>query len=964
MDNSATDTIVSRRRTADALLQTDTISSADQGLEFEGFGQNTLELLREEIRKWREESWPQTSNATRELLEYWVRDPGDGPVFSLFYAQREAVETVIYLTEVVDNSHWIVQRLRKLAEDWNRGLVRLALRMATGTGKTTVMACLVAWYAVNRRREHRANSKGLARNVDRIVVICPGRTIQDRLQCLNPRKKQNIYDDWRLVPPRLRKRLNGFPVMVLNWEKLQPQKGAAYREIETKSQGGNISKTKAINLAGGNQATESLEDMWSRLLRGVGSKNSERLVVLNDEGHHCWERKSGEKPGVWMEALHALRGHRRFMLTQSIDLSATPIFINPAKTKVPEHTAPLRSSEVVPWVVSEFALMESMEAGLVKIPQPPRGDNTGKESALLNLFEANNGRKLDTTEGMALVRQGAEILYDDYEQTFRAWQDVGDARIGNPVLIAVANNKINARAIFEMLGGRRMEDGIYERSDFPLLSNVPFSGADPSECGMQTILVLSKTNNPEKAEGEEIKGGALGFREIGTQADQASDDELRKVLQTVAQPGKAGAEVRCVVSVGMLTEGWDCQRVTHILGYRKFGSKLLCEQTMGRALRRRDYENLVGVERRDTKQVEQRFPAEYATVFGVPFERQHISGSSLPIGPPAKKHEVYPVLERVEDYRIWVPDFLSYTVSVSGTGVELIHDRVEEVYPVDGQEGPWIEWVNTGGPIGKCRILKRKVGAPRPGAGAWQLAAELVRLLGHHAEVQGEKDSVSRVRRGVLFSECLRTVYEWLDHENVNLSETDLGGDGMRDLAKSAILDALKISDKPVQKAGVPADHRNDHRSAGDWQRFLTGLKDIVELRKSELNVAACHSSLEARIAEKLDRLDCVAAFVRNHGPERIEVPYKYKGGWAKYVPDFFVRCREVQGKAPYIVLEGKGRPDEKSEHKGWWTEQWWIPCANSAGSRLQQVWHRREIGPNDDVEQAIRSAIEEMKQQ
>lgn len=99
---------------------------------------------------------------------------------------------------------------------------------------------------------------------------------------------------------------------------------------------------------------------------------------------------------------------------------------------------------------------------------------------------------------------------------------------------------------------------------------------------------------------------------------------------------------------------------------------------------------------------------------------------------------------------------------------------------------------------------------------------------------------------------------------------------------------------------------------------------------------------------------------MRNHGPERMEIPYKYKGGWAKYVPDFFVRCRGRNGKVPYIVLEGKGRQDERSEHKGWWTDHWWIPCANAAGAEHRQAWVRRELGADCDIESAIESAVKE----
>ena len=946
--------IINRRRAAEEPLPMGgqgSESQQDLGLDAAADA-GAIDKLRAEVRRWRYDGWPGTSNATRELLEYWSREPGEGPVFSLFYAQREAIETVVFLTERGNGSHWMVRQLKEMAEGWSRGLTRVALRMATGTGKTAVMACLIAWYAVNRRREHRGDTRGLAKNIDRVVVVCPGRTIRDRLLGLNPRAKRNIYDEWRLVPTKLRRRLGGFPVDIINWEKLQPRTGGAYAGVETRS--GSLSRTKAIGLAGGDQACESLEAMWSRLLGPARGKRPERVVVLNDEGHHCWERKEGERPGVWMEALHALRAHRRYQLAQAVDLSATPIFINPTKTKVPAGAPIQRTSSLVPWVVSEFALMESMEAGLVKIPQPPLGDNTGHESALRNLFEANAGQKLITTGGMNLVRQGAEILYADYQETFETWESANDPHVGRPVLIAVANNKQNARAIFEMLGGRKGTDGTHEKSAFDLLSNVPRTGVDASECVMYTILVLSKTNNPERAEDEQIAGGALGLREVG---EDATEDELRGVLQTIAQPGEPGQDVRCVVSVGMLTEGWDCQRVTHILGYRKFGSQLLCEQTMGRALRRRDYENRESVRRRDTGQVEERFPAEYATVFGVPFARQQRTGRALPT-PPESKTKVHPVPDRVETYRIWVPDFASYTMSAPGVGVELDSERVIEARPVQGQQGREIEWVQTAGPIGRIRILERSI-EQRPGEGAWQVAAELVRLLAEQAEAGGEHEHAGRLRRGILFSECLKAVYTWLSHEKISVLESDLGGEGMRDLAQSAILDALKVEGKPARKIGVPGDSRQELRSAGDWNPFMTGLKQIVELERSELNVAACHSRHEADISRVLDNTNLVDAFVRNHGPERMEIPYKYKGGWAKYVPDFFVRCRPLKGGCvPHIVIEGKGRPDERSEHKGWWTDHWWIPCANAAGADRCQTWARRELSPDCDIESALESAI------
>ena len=231
-------------------------------------------------------------------------------------------------------------------------------------------------------------------------------------------------------------------------------------------------------------------------------------------------------------------------------------------------------------------------------------------------------------------------------------------------------------------------------------------------------------------------------------------------------------------------------------------------------------------------------------------------------------------------------------------------DRVVETYPVEGQQDHTIEWVETGGPIGKVRILERTI-EESPGEGVWQLASELTQLLSERTESAGESEAAGRLRRGVLFSECLRVVREWLGHEKNPVEESDLASDGMRDLARSAILDAVTVLGKPAQKVGVPSDSRQEQRSAGSWRPFTTGLREITEVERSELNVAACHSKLEVYIARSLDHSDLVAALLRNHGPGRMEIPYKYKGGWARYVPGLFVRCKPVDGKVPHIVLEG-----------------------------------------------------------
>ena len=936
-----------------------------------------IDVLRAEVRAWRERHWNDATENTRRLLEYWSRPPGEGAFHSPFYAQREAVETVVYLTEIADANHACVQRLKQLGNDWSRGLTRLAIRMATGTGKTTVMAMLIAWYAVNRRAEHRHASHRLARNIGRIVVIAPGRTISSQLRRrLDPRHADNLYDAGSLLPLDLRPRLNNVVVTVLNYEKLQPRQAIGLATVEI---GGR--RTEAIDWARADEAShtpETYSEMWDRLLHRPIDRHGDRIVVINDEAHHCWERKTGVRTtrrdgndkGVWMEAIHALNDHPRYRVAQTIDLTATPIFIDPPNAHTPLGQPVDRANPLVPWIISEFALTESMEAGLVTIPMPPRQTDAAPPGALQNLYEYNNGRDLDTVDQRKKVLNAARLLYSDYEATFREWAEQArrDRSIGHPVLIVIVNSKKNARGMLDMLGGRRREraDAYDPPRGFDLLSNVPHPGATKRECSEQparTILVYSSDKGAiEKSEGSRFDHGAIGVEEV------KNSRQLEEILATVAEPGRAGQHVRCVISVGMLTEGWDCQRVTHILGYRKFGSQLLCEQTMGRALRRHDYENRIEARRRDNRQVTERFEATYATVLGVPFDRYGIKG--VRNGPIVVKPrtEVRVVDERRGSHRIRVPDLRDYALVHTTPTIRLDPDRVTTAHLLRRGVNIEITWAQCRGPFGKTHVIKV---APtgRPDTGIWKLASDLATKLAD--DCKDREDASYRSSR--LFASCLRTVKAWLAHDKVHCERTDvLLDDDSRQEALHQILHAiLDDEDAPIQKVGRPSDPRRPCRSAGAWRPFSTTLTNIVQLNNSELNVAACHNRFETHIARALDEHSRIAAFIRNHGPERFEIPYKSGGKWARFVPDFIARAEPVEiphadrttsTVVPHLVVEGKGPLDDKAADKGHWTADWWVPAANHAiraDGGPEARWVYLEVRTLDGIDTQIDHAIE-----
>ena len=934
-----------------------------------------VERLRKLVRDWRAAGWPGTTTATRLLLEYWSRPPGEGPRYSPFWAQREAVETIVYLTEVASQGSSEIRELRDHARRWSRGLMRLAISMATGTGKTRVMAMLIAWYAVNRGREHRAIGDGLARNVGRIVVIAPGRTIARQLQILAPPHRDNIYTADRLAPDHLLKRVNGIRVHVLNYEKLQPRRGLGLAGVEGVS-------TQATALADADEIAGEVEThdaMWARLLGHPRSNGRpERVVVINDEGHHCWERSDEAKPGpngpgIWMEAIHALDRHPRFSVAQAIDVSATPFFIDPRNTHHPAGEKLPQGEALFPWIVSEFPLDEAMETGLVTIPRRPRGPDGVENDDLETLYETSNGNFHNNAQVADRVTRAAHLLYQDYERQFRKWERDNVAATGqrsaHPVMIAVVNNRLNAQKLHQILGGvPRDADG--ERYDppngFDLLSNVPRRGATRTECEQalpRTIVVYSPgSGEASRTEGSVFTNGRIGVRETKNR------EEVEEILASVARPGTPGAHVRCVISVGMLTEGWDCPFVTSILGFRKFGSELLARQTMGRALRRWDYDTVLRSRRGDTGSVTSRFQAQYTTVIGVPFGEHLHTDDQVEDGDFRPPSTVRPVTEHRVTHRILVPRFSDYVLEYQEPRIRLVRDRVRPVRRDLLPGSPDAAATTFRAPIGEqLRVAERPL--DHASTGVWKLAAEVAVSIGRGR--QRAADGHLFEHGSELFSQCLRIVRQWLRHDDVQIDESHLRASENRERLLDVLLAAIDTSAAAgLQRTGSPLDLNQVHGSAGDWHPFETRLEHVVETKHSELNLAACHNAFETNISAALDAHPRIEAFFRNHGPERFEVPYRRGGHWAKYVPDFFARTAapvggESRALHSHLVVEGKGPQDEHAEHKARWTTNWWCPAADAAAAadgRGGVRWGYLEIRSLEGIQHQIERALAELE--
>ncbi|MDP2158197.1 MAG: DEAD/DEAH box helicase family protein, partial [Nitrospirota bacterium] len=609
--------------------------------------------VRRAVDKWRKGGSGGITKTTARLLEYW-RDTEREK--KLFFCQIEALETAIYIGEVAKKAgdNWIENDLRSANEDANPDLFRIALKMATGSGKTVVMAMLIAWQTLNKIAGPQD-----ARFSDTFLIVAPGITIRDRLRVLLPNDPQNYYRQRDILPSDMMQELQKAKILITNFH--------AFKFRET-VKAGKLTKS-ILKQDNGNAFTESPDQMVLRVCRELGNKKN--IVVINDEAHHCYRRRQGEpdddlkgderkeaekreeEARVWISGLEAVKA--KIGIRAVYDLSATPFFLR--GSGYPEGT-------LFPWVVSDFSLIDAIESGIVKIPRVPVADNsmTGDMPTYRDLWLRiredlpKKGRKTAEVTGepkLPAELEGAlQSLYSNYEKYYRRWEDNPEAQakgLTPPVFIVVCNNTNVSKLVYDYVSGweKTLKDGgtVLVPGKFSIFSNVKDSQwtARPN-----TILIDSEQLESGEAMSGDFK--EIAKREIeefksefrqrfpGRDAESLTDEDLlREVMNTVGKSGKLGEQIKCVVSVSMLTEGWDANTVTHILGVRAFGTQLLCEQVVGRGLRRMSYSvNGQGM-----------FEPEYAEVYGVPFSFIPCSGSTTDPEPGPMPTRVRALSDRI-----------------------------------------------------------------------------------------------------------------------------------------------------------------------------------------------------------------------------------------------------------------------------------------------------------------------------
>ena len=599
----------------------------------------TLQLVndvRQRVGEWRKNRWPGVTTTTRDLLEHWTRDERK----RLFYCQIEAAETIIWLTESHVADRQGIDVPADIPNDFESldkkylPLVRYCLKMATGSGKTTVMAMLAAWQITNR-----AVNKHDGRFTDAILVVAPNLTVKDRLEVLKPAVPANYYAKFDLVPAHLRPLLARGRVMVTNWH--------AFAVADDTGKRGIVQRGRESDAA-----------FSKRVLRELGG--AQQILVMNDEAHHAWrpiapveseavqgqlkelardEKREAEEEveeaTIWVGGLDRINkalgknGQRGIKFV--VDLSATPFALKGSGRA---------EGEPFPWIVSDFSLVDAIESGITKIPRIPVRDDSGRpdpqyfrlwDTVLSRLAPAERGSGKAQPKPEAIWREahGAlSMLAAKWQTTFNEF-----AAEGHPVppaMIVVASNTDIAKAFAEgIINGDVLEalkgDVTFQIDSKALKEAELGDGASRKE---HEVLLRLKTATVGKHEWE---GGGL------PPSVQNLDDEARAAL--AVPPGK---DIRCVISVGMLTEGWDAQNVTQILGLRAFRSQLLCEQVVGRALRRMRYDFS------DDGMLQ----PEYADIFGVPFEVIPVQGTGTAPPAPLKPSTLVQALDTPERKRL------------------------------------------------------------------------------------------------------------------------------------------------------------------------------------------------------------------------------------------------------------------------------------------------------------------------
>lgn len=814
--------------------------------------------IRPRIREWRENGYPNVTGVTKKLLEFW-RDESQRE-FKLFWCQLEAIETAIWLTEA---SPAELQGIA-IPKDGG-GWVRECLKLATGTGKTVVMAMLIAWQVLNKITYPKDS-----RFSKNILVISPGLTVRDRLRVLLPEREDNFYQEFNLVDSSMWQDLLQSKIMVANWHVLAPI---------NENYGPKVVK----------KGPEGDEAFVKRVLSDFNGSNN--ILIINDEAHHCHrpnleeEKAEKERATVWVSGIDRINRARGVL--KAYDLTATPFRPTGRGSQ---------QEKLFDWIVSDFGLNDAIESGLVKTPKIAVRDDSGSskdlKSKLFHIYpqvKDDLNRRAQANEGLPdLVRNALNILGGDWLRTKEEWEKEKSLKVP-PVLISICNRtETAARLEYSMINGHI---SVPELSDNKRMLRIDQEALDQIESEEGENPNTSKVKLVEKE---------------------------REKFNTVGKEGKPGEQIQCVIGVNMLSEGWDARTVTHILGLRAFTSQLLCEQVIGRGLRRISY---------DINEETGLFDAEYVTVFGVPFTFLPVEQQPGPPKPEKPKTKIEPIQERKSLEIKWphvlnINYRLSYFLNLEWDNLDKLvlspddSPTIVEVAPViDGK--PKYDQISE-------LDLKKLAEENRLQTLKFQAAARLQEQFGKN----WKGDAGSHI------GQLTEIIDQFIDSDKLQLKIPNF--EGTDDLKKIVIALNLQtitnhignfIKSSSKESPTAIMDPVRPVRSTATAMTWYTS-KPTQPVKKSQLSHIVIDSGWEKIGLEfERNRIPELVSWVKNDHLG-FEIFYLWQGQTHTYYPDFLIRFENNR----HLVLEVKGKLTDQDKAK-WAAAEEWVKAVNVTGN-------------------------------
>ncbi|MFP4369403.1 MAG: BPTD_3080 family restriction endonuclease, partial [Candidatus Kapaibacterium sp.] len=875
--------------------------------------------IRPRVKSWREAGYPGVTGITKRLLEHW-QDPEERKDRRFFFCQLEAIETLIWLTEAP-----AAEKVGIDIQGDGGDFERWCSKMATGSGKTIIMAMIIAWNFLNK-----VTNPTDARFSKNALVIAPGLTVKSRLQVLQPSHQKNYYEEFNIVPHALMDKLRQGKVLIHNWHALSWDSQEKLDAKVEKGQLRSVDKRQRMEISG---------EAYVRQVMGEMS-NARNIITLNDEAHHAWrmnpeatgkyqrtgsDKDSAEEATIWVGGLDRI--HEQRGILKCFDLSATPF--TPSGKKAAEEA-------LFTWIVSDFGLNDAIESGLVKTPRVVVRDDSERtkelKSRLYHIYADDEvkddiNRKADETEPLPdLLINAYYLLGKDWQETKDEWESVGHKV--PPVMITVANRTETSSRIKYAFDHNQI-----------LIPDL----CDPDK----TLQIDSKVLESAEAETEAVEieieaGDEEGEESTPKMTKKQQAELLRQTVDTVGKDGEPGEQVQNVISVGMLSEGWDAKTVTHIMGLRAFSSQLLCEQVVGRGLRRVSYD--VGVDGLSEP--------EYVNIFGVPFTFLPHEGSDGPPPPPPKpKTKIEPRKEKAQ-HEITFPNIIRID-HVYRPQLKLDWDKVKvlEIDPYESITEAELAAIISGkaNPKVKAAIgLEQIAEDTRVQSIVFRLASTIY---------NSEKKPDWKGSKEIFLAQVIRIVEQFIVSDKIRV-KNDLFH---QDDSKRKILIILNmnkivqhiwtaIRSENTEKLTPVFDKEKPIRSTEDVGTWYTS-KPCEWAEKSHISHCVYDSGWEASEAYFFDKSDLVESFVKNDHLG-FTILYNHQGVIRKFYPDFILRL--VNGD--YMVLETKGIDSQQNKTKREYLNEW-VNAVNNHGGFGK--WHCDVSFHPGDIEGLIKKCMD-----